>query len=71
MRPATTATQVSVRCPSVGRMCSELEDVRTTTPSSARICRQAMVRRMNDVKNGAMTQISMSRASGPALKAIV
>ena len=42
----------------------------TIGPSSARICRQAIVRRMKDVKNGAMTQIIMSPRHLPALKAM-
>ena len=45
--------------------------VRTTGLSSARICRHAMVRRMNEVKNGATTQISMTLRQRPALNAMV
>ena len=41
-----------------------------TGPSSARIWRQAMVRRMNDVKNGAMTQIIITLRQRPALNAM-
>ena len=44
--------------------------VEATGPSSARIWRHAMVRRMNEVKNGAMTQISMTLRQRPALNAI-
>ena len=69
MSPATTATHVSVRWPP-GRRLRALR-VRTTGLSSARICRHAMVRRMNEVKNGATTQISMTLRQRPALNAMV
>ena len=41
-----------------------------TGPSSARICRHATVRRMKEVKNGAMTAMSMMLRHRPTLKAI-
>ena len=41
-----------------------------TGPESASTCRQAIVRRMNEVKNGAMTAISMRLRQRPARSAI-
>ncbi len=41
-----------------------------TQPSSARICDHAKVRRMKEVKNGAMTQIIIRLRHLPALNAI-
>ncbi len=53
VRPATTANHVAVSRPFSGSRAKVLSTC-TTTPSSARIWPQAMVRRMKLVKNGAM-----------------
>ena len=41
-----------------------------TGPESSSTCRQAIVRRMNEVKNGAITAISMRLRQRPAFNAI-
>jgi hypothetical protein len=67
--PATTAVPDAVSDSPGGRMCSVCS-VLVTGPESASTCRQAIVRRMNEVKNGAITAISMRLRQRPAFSAI-
>ena len=67
--PATTATALAVTFMSCGIRCRHFSEL-TTKPSSARICRQAIVRRMKLVKNGATTSTSRRFRQRPALNAM-
>ena len=68
--PATTATALAVTFMSCGISVQALAASSTTKPSSARICRQAIVRRMKLVKNGATTSTSRRLRQRPALNAM-